>query len=76
MITLTTFFEYAAFGSSICSAWLYGKQGIKGPIAGLVTVTMFMIFGLVSEIYAAVGANVIFAFIHIRNLKYAMENRK
>ncbi|MBL4769514.1 MAG: hypothetical protein JKY94_17710 [Rhodobacteraceae bacterium] len=74
MVDLPTALEYAAFGSSLCSAWLYGKQGIRGPIAGLFTVCLFVAFGYAAGVYAAIGANVVFAFVHIRNLRNALEN--
>lgn len=73
-LPITDLLEYAAFGGSICSAWLYGKPGIRGPLAGLCTSLTFMAFGYTAGIYAAVGANVIFIFVHSRNLKRALDS--
>lgn len=73
MTDLATSLEYAAFGSSICSAWLYGNPGIRGPVAGMVTVCLFIAFGYVAGIHAAIGANAIFAVVHIRNFRKALE---
>lgn len=61
--------EYIAFGGSLLSAWLYGTHGYKGPIAGFATCIAFILFGYVTEMYAAVIANVIFIFVHSRNFR-------
>ena len=56
--------EYAAFGGSLLSAWLYGNSGYRGPIAGFATCILFIVFGYVTGLYAAIIANIIFMFIH------------
>lgn len=76
---MTLLLEYSAFGASLVSAWLYGKSGVKGPVAGLFTACLFIVFGLHTEIYAACVANLIFCGVHLRNLRVAImndENRK
>lgn len=75
---METILEYAAFGGSLLSAWLYGNQGYRGPIAGLLTCVAFIVFGYVTELYAAIIANVIFMFVHSRNFRkvYNMDEER
>lgn len=70
--------EYLAFGGSLLSAWLYGNHGYKGPIAGFATCILFIVFGYVTGLYAAVIANIIFMFVHSRNFRkvYTMDEQR
>lgn len=71
-MSVESLLEYLAFGGSLCSAWFYGRHGIKGPIAGLLTAIAFIAFGYVAEVYAALASNLIFLFVHTRNLKIVL----
>lgn len=64
--------EYAAFGGSLVSLWLYGKQGVRGPIAGIITALLFMAFGIFEHVYAAAMSNIVFLALHIKNLRTAI----
>jgi NTP pyrophosphatase (non-canonical NTP hydrolase) len=60
--------EWLAFGGSLCSVYLYGRSRIYGPYAGLGVSILFVTFGLASGIYAAAVSNVVFFYLHMRNL--------
>lgn len=64
--------EYLAFGMALVSSWVYGNKNIWGPILGVTTALVFVVFGLVTGIYAAAIANVVFLFVHIRNMRKFM----
>ena len=64
--------EYLAFGGSLVSLYLYGKPGIKGPIAGVLTAALFMAFGYFEAVYAAIVSNIVFLVLHIKNLRSAI----
>lgn len=65
--------EYLAFGMALVSSWIYGNKNIWGPIIGVTTAVLFIVFGLVTGIYAAAIANVFFLFVHIRNMRKHMQ---
>lgn len=64
--------EYVAFGLSLVCSWVYGNKTIWGPILGIGTAIAFIAFGLVAGIHAAAAANIIFLFVHGRNLRKHM----
>lgn len=59
--------EWLAFGGSLISVWLYGRNPVLGPLAGIMVSIIFIIFGLASGIIAASASNVVFFIIHLRN---------
>ena len=61
--------EWSAFGASLLSAWLYGSRPVWGAIVGIICCGLFFAFGLISGIYAAVVANIVFLVVHIRNIR-------
>lgn len=71
---MLTLLEYGAFGGSLCSAWLYGQQGYRGPIAGLLTCLLFFAYGYATQTYAAILSNVVFFVIHSRNFINVRKN--
>lgn len=62
-------FEWLAFGGSLTSLYLYGKEGLLGPIAGIITSFLFMLFGYTASVPAAIIANVVFLALHVKNLR-------
>ena len=72
MDELHLFFEYLAFSLSLASAYLYGHSKKWGPPMGLATSISFIVFGLVTGIYAAVLSNVVFIIVHVKNWRKAM----
>ena len=71
--------EWAAFGGSLASVWMYGRFPKYGPIAGMAVAVTFMIYGTASGIYAAALSNIVFLVLHYRNWRrvIAMDwNRK
>mgnify|MGYP001803254769 CR=1 FL=1 len=65
--------EYLAFGMALVSSWIYGNKNIWGPIIGVTTAVIFIVFGLVTGINAAAIANVYFLYVHIRNMRKHMQ---
>ena len=61
--------EWAAFMGSLVSVFLYGKKGIKGPIPGMMTSLLFMMFGYFHQVPAAIISNVVFMVLHFRNFR-------
>jgi NTP pyrophosphatase (non-canonical NTP hydrolase) len=61
--------EYAAFGGSLFSVWLYGKSQTKGPIAGITVSLLFMLYGIIAGVYAAALSNIVFLMLHINNYR-------
>ena len=62
-----TILEWAAFSASIMCSFVYGYRTIAGPLIGVVTAILFMLFGWASGVHAAIAANIIFLIIHTRN---------
>lgn len=60
--------EWLCFGGSVLSVWLYGHSGSKGPISGIIVSSLFIVFGFMYGIYAALISNLIFLFLHCKNL--------
>lgn len=69
-----TALEYAAFGGSLCSVWLYGKGRYLGPVSGVVASVLFIAYGVVQSVDAAVASNLVFLGIHGKNFKNAWRN--
>lgn len=67
MPELVTLLEWSAFGSSLLCSWVYGNRTIGGPLIGVVTAILFMLFGWFAGVPAAIAANLIFLGVHIRN---------
>lgn len=65
--------QWIAFLGSLFSVWLYGKKGVYGPIAGMLTSIAFIILGITTNLYAAIVANVVFFVLHIKNLRKIMK---
>ena len=66
----------AAFGASLLSCWLYGESKWSGPVCGLVCASLFITYGVVSDVPAAILSNLFFIFIHIRNLRRFMHEQR
>jgi uncharacterized membrane protein len=68
--------EWSAFGSSLLCSWVYGYRTIAGPVIGIVTAILFMLFGWFSGVPAALAANLVFLIVHTRNgLKMLAEDK-
>ena len=58
-----------AFGGSLLSLALYDRGGMWGPVMGIVTAFLFMLFGYFEGVYMAILSNVIFLGLHSNNLR-------
>lgn len=66
--------EWSAFTGAVLSVWFYGRQRLSGPVCGCVTALLFIVFGAVAGLYAAIAANLFFLALHTRNGYLAMLN--
>lgn len=73
MIPSVVILEWAAFGGSLLSVWLYGHSRIYGPVAGICVAVLFVAFGITAEIYAASLSNLIFFGLHFNNLRKGLK---
>lgn len=71
MTVLVTALEYAAFGGSLASVWFYGRNPTRGPIVGMGVSITFMAYGIASATYAAALSNIVFFYLHHKNLRKA-----
>lgn len=65
--------EWLAFGGSLLSVWFYGKSPVWGPIVGIIVSIFFILYGLKAGITAAILSNLIFAYLHYRNLRKGLK---
>lgn len=61
--------EWIAFGGSLLSVWLYGKNQVNGAAFGIFVSLVFILYGVLASIWPAVISNVVFAYLHYRNLR-------
>lgn len=66
--------EWLCFGGSLFSVWAYGRWKTNGPLIGICVAVMFMIYGFVAGIYAAMFSNIVFLYLHFRNYQNARKN--
>ena len=64
--------EWLAFGASLLCVFCYGHSKTQGAIIGIATAILFIFWGLAASVSAAAAANVIFFFLHCRNLWRAL----
>lgn len=66
--------EWAAFGGSLFSVYMYGRSRIYGPVVGIGVAILFMAYGIVAGIYAAALSNIVFLGLHTRNFVQGRKN--
>ena len=66
---IATALEWLAFSGSLLSVWMYGKHPSRGPLVGMTVSVLFMVYGIVGEVYAAALSNVVFFWLHNRNYR-------
>jgi hypothetical protein len=64
---LITILEWSAFGLSLLCVYLYGERPRTAPIVGMACAWVFMVWGFLSGVPAAVVTNVVFFLLHMRN---------
>ena len=73
---MTEALEWAAFLTSMLCVFLYGHTKTWGALAGLLTATLFVTWGLVAGVVAAASVNVVFFGLHSRNLYIAIKEKR
>jgi len=71
-MTLALSLEWLAFGASLLCVFCYGYSKTQGAIVGIVTAVLFITWGLAAGVAAAAATNVVFFFLHCRNLRRAL----
>ena len=67
--------EWLAFGGALVSTFLYGNKHKTGPIAGMVVAFLFILYGWLETIPAAIISNIVFFVLHCRNyLRFNVED--
>jgi hypothetical protein len=65
--------EWQSFGLALFGTWVYGRTRVWGGIVGIITAASFMAFGVMSDVPAAIWANIAFAVVHANNIRVGMK---
>lgn len=73
---LEYYLEWSAFLMSLCCVASYGYSKIIGGLVGIVTVILFILWGIVADVPVAVYTNLIFFCLHTKNLYHGISEKK
>ena len=65
--------EWSAFVASMLCVFCYGFCRIKGALVGIATALLFIAWGALAAIPAALLTNVVFLGLHMNNLRQALK---
>lgn len=68
--------QWLSFGLSMLCVFCYGHSKVQGASVGIMTAIAFIVWGVVTQQHAAWLTNIVFFFLHSRNLRRALREKK